>query len=62
MDIQLNQQKEVKEKIKSVSNDIANQMSRVGDTNVSFDKRKVEIEFMLLNLCEMYRIAYLNKD
>jgi len=43
MDIQLNQQKEVKEKIKSVSNDIANQMSRVGDTNVSFDKRKVEI-------------------
>lgn len=52
------QKKEVSEKIESIANDIAESTSNVGDTNETYDKRKKQAEFMLFNLCEMYKIAY----
>lgn len=52
------QKKEVSEKIESIANDIAESTSNVGDTNETYDKRKKQAEFMLFNLCEMYKMAY----
>jgi hypothetical protein len=52
------QKKEVKKQIESIANDIAKSTSKVGDTNKTYNNRKIQAEVMLFGLCEMYRIAH----
>lgn len=52
----MDKKEEVKKQVESISKSLIKPI--IGDTNKTYEKRLKQCEFMLLNLCEMYKIAY----